>query len=56
MPTDLGEREKMLLAGGGSKALIDEAKVQSQGLGIFPPAKVAQLVQVLDDIRHRAAA
>jgi type I restriction enzyme R subunit len=123
-PTDLDELERMLLAAGGSKALIDEAKAQSQGLGIFirslvgldreaamqafselvsgttatpnqiefinlivqeltqngvmdgarlfespftdmnaqgplgifPPAKVTQLVQVLDDIRHRAAA
>ncbi|PUE51417.1 restriction endonuclease subunit R [Limnohabitans sp. 2KL-17] len=123
-PTDLDELEKMLLAAGGSKALIDEAKAQSQGLGIFirslvgldreaamqafselvsgttatpnqiefinlivqeltqngvmdgarlfespftdmnalgplgifPPAKVSQLVQVLDDIRDRAAA
>jgi type I restriction enzyme R subunit len=123
-PTDLDELEKMLVAAGGSKALIDEAKAQSQGLGIFirslvgldreaamqafselvsgttatpnqiefinlivqeltqngvmdgarlfespftdmnaqgplgifPPAKVTQLVQLLDDIRHRAAA
>ena len=34
-PTDLDELEKMLLAAGGSKTLIDEAKEQSQGLGLF---------------------
>jgi type I restriction enzyme R subunit len=33
--TDLAELEKMLLQAGGSKALIDEAKEQSQGLGLF---------------------
>lgn len=122
--TDLVELEKMLLQAGGSKALIDEAKEQSQGLGlfirslvgldreaamqafseflqggttspdqiefidlivqeltqngvmpaerlfqspftdvnsqgplgVFPPAKVTRIVQVLEDIRERAAA
>lgn len=122
--TDLAELEKMLLKAGGSKALIDEAKEQSQGLGlfirslvgldreaamlafseflqggtaspeqiefinlivqeltqngvmpadrlfqspftdvnsqgplgVFPPAKVTKIVQVLDDIRARAVA
>lgn len=34
-PTDLDELEKMLLEAGGSKTLIDEAKEQSQGLGLF---------------------
>jgi len=34
-PSDLVEFEKMLLDAGGSKALIDEACVQSQGLGLF---------------------
>lgn len=34
-PSDLSEFEKMLLDAGGSKALIDEAREQSQGLGLF---------------------
>jgi type I restriction enzyme, R subunit len=34
-PTDLVELEKMLLEAGGSAALINEAKIQSHGLGIF---------------------
>lgn len=123
-PADLQELEKMLLQAGGSRALIDEARAQSHGLGlfirslvgldreaamqafgeflqgskatpdqiefielvvqeltrngvmdagrlfespftdvnaqgplgVFPPAKVTQLVQVLDDIRVRAVA
>ena len=122
--TDLVELEKMLQQAGGSKALIDEAKAQSHGLGlfirslvgldreaamqafseflqggtatanqiefinliveeltqtgvmeaarlfespftdmsaqgplgVFPPASVTKIVQVLDDIRERAAA
>jgi type I restriction enzyme R subunit len=34
-PTDLVELEKMLMDAGGSKALIDEAREKSHGLGIF---------------------
>lgn len=34
-PSDLTELEKMLVQAGGSKALIDKARDQSQGLGIF---------------------
>jgi len=34
-PTDLEELEKMLVEAGGSKALIDEAREQSHGLGLF---------------------
>jgi type I restriction enzyme, R subunit len=34
-PSDLSELEKMLVQAGGSQALIQEAKEQSQGLGIF---------------------
>jgi type I restriction enzyme R subunit len=34
-PTDLIELEKMLMDAGGSKALIDEAREKSHGLGIF---------------------
>jgi len=34
-PTDLEELEKILVRAGGSKALIDEAKAKSQGLGLF---------------------
>lgn len=33
--TDLQELEKMLLQAGGSRALIDEARAQSHGLGLF---------------------
>ena len=33
--TDLQELEKMLLQAGGSRALIDEAREQSHGLGLF---------------------
>lgn len=34
-PGDMTELEKMLVDAGGSQSLIDEAKVQSHGLGIF---------------------
>jgi len=34
-PTDLDELEKMLLSAGGSLELINEAKEQSHGLGVF---------------------
>jgi type I restriction enzyme R subunit len=34
-PTDLDELEKMLLAAGGSPELINQAREQSHGLGIF---------------------
>ena len=34
-PADLDELEKMLLAAGGSPELINEAKEQSHGLGVF---------------------
>ena len=34
-PTDLAELEKMLIEAGGSQALIDEARQQSHGLGVF---------------------
>lgn len=34
-PTDLAELEKMLLEGGGSPELINEAREKSHGLGIF---------------------
>ena len=34
-PTDLAELENMLIDAGGTKALIDHAKEQSHGLGIF---------------------
>lgn len=33
--TDLAELERMLVEAGGTKALIDEAKEKSQGLGLF---------------------
>ncbi len=34
-PTDLTELEKMLIQAGGSPELINEAKAQSHGLGLF---------------------